>query len=278
MDERKLLGSSDFAVLLRNQGMYPGTHFPGPWEGRPATNTFDRPLFKPVELDDFGDDDSDDSLHHQEKKRRLTTDQIQFLENSFESENKLEPERKTRLAQVLGLKPRQVAIWFQNRRARWKTKQLEKDYEALKSSYDGLKVDHECLLKEKEELEAEVLSLTRKLLQKERNGCLESSEFNDRCRDKLPNPESPSSFNDLRQTVARKQEDISSANSTILDCGSPACIDEGGYSMLMELTSSSNAFELDNSDRSQIGEADDASDYDFLALEDNSCGYGLLWS
>lgn len=122
-----------------------------------ATNTFDRPLFKPVELDDFGDNDSDDSLHHQEKKRRLRTDQIQFLENSFELENKLEPERKAQLAQVLGLKPRQVAIWFQNRRARWKTKQLEKDFEALKSSYDGLKVDHECLLKEKEELEAEVI-------------------------------------------------------------------------------------------------------------------------
>lgn len=285
MEERRLLGSSNLAVLLRNQGMYTGIHCPGSWsladyEGL-ATNTFDRPLFKPVELDDFGDNDSDDSLHHQEKKRRLRTDQIQFLENSFELENKLEPERKAQLAQVLGLKPRQVAIWFQNRRARWKTKQLEKDFEALKSSYDGLKVDHECLLKEKEELEAEVLSLTKKLLQKERNGCLESSEFN-RYHDKLPNPESPSSFNAKKahgQTIGCKQEDIiSSANSTILDSGSPACIDEGGYSMLLELTSSSNAFELGNSDRSQIGEVDDASDYNFLALEDNSCGYGLLWS
>lgn len=148
--------------MFLNLGSVSGSWSLADFEGPAAMNSpFDRPLFKPVELDDLGDDDSDDSsLHHREKKRRLTTDQIQFLENSFELENKLEPERKTRLAQVLGLKPRQVAIWFQNRRARWKTKQLEKDYEALKSSYDGLKLDHQCLLKQKEELEAEVTTFS----------------------------------------------------------------------------------------------------------------------
>lgn len=108
-------------------------------------------------MDSIGDDDSDDSLRHHESKRRLTTDQVRLLEISFELENKLEPERKAQLAKALGLKPRQIAIWFQNRRARWKTKRLEKDYEALRSSYESLKVDHECLLKEKEELEAEVM-------------------------------------------------------------------------------------------------------------------------
>ncbi|XP_073023742.1 homeobox-leucine zipper protein ATHB-13-like isoform X1 [Primulina eburnea] len=61
------------------------------------------------------------------KKRRLSLDQVKALEKSFESRNKLEPERKMRLARALGLKPRQIAIWFQNRRARLKTKQMEKD-------------------------------------------------------------------------------------------------------------------------------------------------------
>ncbi|KAL0378954.1 UNVERIFIED_CONTAM: Homeobox-leucine zipper protein ATHB-16 [Sesamum radiatum] len=50
-----------------------------------------------------------------EKKRRLRVDQVKALEKNFEVENKLEPERKVKLAQELGLQPRQVAVWFQNR-------------------------------------------------------------------------------------------------------------------------------------------------------------------
>lgn len=91
-----------------------------------------------------------------EKKRRLSTDQVRALEKSFEVENKLEPERKLRLAQDLGLQPRQVAVWFQNRRARWKTKQLERDFTALRASYDALKLDYDALHQHKESLLAEV--------------------------------------------------------------------------------------------------------------------------
>jgi homeobox-leucine zipper protein len=83
-----------------------------------------------------------------EKKRRLSTEQVRALERSFDTENKLEPERKARLAQDLGLQPRQVAVWFQNRRARWKTKQLERDYVALRHSYDALCRDKDALLAE----------------------------------------------------------------------------------------------------------------------------------
>ncbi|KAJ6815967.1 homeobox-leucine zipper protein HOX4-like [Iris pallida] len=98
-----------------------------------------------------------------EKKRRLSADQVRALEKNFEVENKLEPERKVRLAQELGLQPRQVAVWFQNRRARWKTKQLERDYAALKSRYDALRLDHDALLGDKDSLLAEVKDLKAKL-------------------------------------------------------------------------------------------------------------------
>nr|DAD31149.1 TPA_asm: hypothetical protein HUJ06_010000 [Nelumbo nucifera] len=121
--------------------------------------TPDRSFFRPLEQQDNGDEDLDECFHQPGKKRRLTTDQVQFLEKSFEMENKLEPERKVQLARDLGLQPRQVAIWFQNRRARWKTKQLEKDYEALRAKYNNLKADYDNLVKEKEKLKTEVNSL-----------------------------------------------------------------------------------------------------------------------
>ena len=91
-----------------------------------------------------------------EKKRRLSVDQVKALEKNFEVENKLEPERKVKLAQELGLQPRQVAVWFQNRRARWKTKQLERDYGVLKANYESLKLSYESLQHDNEVLLKEV--------------------------------------------------------------------------------------------------------------------------
>lgn len=103
-----------------------------------------------------------------EKKRRLTTEQVRLLEKSFEAENKLEPERKTELAKNLGLQPRQVAVWFQNRRARWKTKRLESDFDCLKSSFDSLVASRDSLLNDNNHLRSQVLSLTEKVREKDR--------------------------------------------------------------------------------------------------------------
>lgn len=107
-----------------------------------------------------GDDElSDDGSQLGEKKKRLNLEQVKALEKSFELGNKLEPERKMQLAKALGLQPRQIAIWFQNRRARWKTKQLEKDYEALKKQFEILKADNDALQAHNKKLSSEVIIL-----------------------------------------------------------------------------------------------------------------------
>ncbi|KAF8100343.1 hypothetical protein N665_0226s0006 [Sinapis alba] len=98
-----------------------------------------------------------------EKKRRLSINQVKALEKNFELENKLEPERKVKLAQELGLQPRQVAVWFQNRRARWKTKQLEKDYGVLKTQYDSLRHNFDSLRRDNDSLLQEISKLKAKL-------------------------------------------------------------------------------------------------------------------
>ncbi|MQL88856.1 hypothetical protein Taro_021424 [Colocasia esculenta] len=90
------------------------------------------------------------------KKRRLSDEQVKFLEMNFGRERKLESGRKVYLASELGLDPKQVAVWFQNRRARWKSKQLEGEYVRLKTMHDAVVV-------EKCHLEAEVLKLKEQL-------------------------------------------------------------------------------------------------------------------
>jgi homeobox-leucine zipper protein len=105
--------------------------------------------------EEFSDDDG--SLQQGEKKKRLSIEQVRTLEKSFEIGNKLEPERKIQLAKALGLKPRQVAIWFQNRRARSKTKQLEKDYDALKRQFEAVRRDNDALVAQNKKLQSEVI-------------------------------------------------------------------------------------------------------------------------
>lgn len=126
---------------------------------RPAGNSYSA-----LELsDDIGDEDgSDDCIHLGEKKRRLTLEQVRALEKNFEMANKLEPEKKMQLAKALGLQPRQIAVWFQNRRARWKTKQLEKDFNILKHDYDSLKQNYDNLMEENNNLQAMIERLRNK--------------------------------------------------------------------------------------------------------------------
>lgn len=133
-----------------------------------------------------------------EKKRRLTTDQMRMLERSFEEENKLEPERKSELAKKLGLQPRQVAVWFQNRRARWKNKQVEHDLDRLKASYDALLIDHDALIMDNERLRSQVNFLLEKLQENEK-GASEMNKLN-------PADQAASSTDDLLMPLSIHQK------------------------------------------------------------------------
>nr|GMD39728.1 homeobox-leucine zipper protein HOX11 [Ipomoea batatas] len=97
-------------------------------------------------------DDDENGLGR--KKLRLTKEQSAFLEESFKEHNTLNPKQKLALAKQLSLRPRQVEVWFQNRRARTKLKQTEVDCEYLKRCCETLTEENRRLQKELQELRA----------------------------------------------------------------------------------------------------------------------------
>lgn len=102
--------------------------------------------------------DEEDGGENSRKKLRLTKDQSAILEESFKEHNTLNPKQKLALAKRLGLRPRQVEVWFQNRRARTKLKQTEVDCEFLKRCCEQLTEENRRLQKEVQELRALKLS------------------------------------------------------------------------------------------------------------------------
>lgn len=112
---------------------------------------------EPQEFQELEKSESPNSKRALKKKstengKRFTDEQVKFLESMFRLETKLEPRKKLQLARDLGLQPRQVAIWFQNKRARWKSKQLEHEYIVLKAKFDNLNMQFQSLKTEKERL------------------------------------------------------------------------------------------------------------------------------
>ncbi|KAI3453318.1 hypothetical protein Pfo_009981 [Paulownia fortunei] len=95
------------------------------------------------------------------RRRRFNDDQVKSLEKTFETESRPELRLKQNLANELGLQPRQVAIWFQNKRARSKSKQIEQEYSMLKSNYDSLASQFEALQKENQTLLIQVQRLRK---------------------------------------------------------------------------------------------------------------------
>ncbi|KAL2499546.1 Homeobox-leucine zipper protein HAT22 [Abeliophyllum distichum] len=98
--------------------------------------------------------DEDEDGPNGRKKLRLTKAQSALLEESFKRHSTLNPKQKQDLARDLKLRPRQVEVWFQNRRARTKLKQTEVDCEFLKKCCETLTEENRRLQKELQELKA----------------------------------------------------------------------------------------------------------------------------
>ncbi|KAJ8537843.1 hypothetical protein K7X08_014383 [Anisodus acutangulus] len=98
------------------------------------------------------DDDEDVHKYGTRKKLRLTKEQSDVLEDIFKEHTSLNSRKKRDLARRLSLRPRQVEVWFQNRRARTKLKQTEVDCEILRKCYKDLKYENRRLNKELQEL------------------------------------------------------------------------------------------------------------------------------
>ncbi len=77
--------------------------------------------------DDSDEDDSSDSgtkdsqaSGRKKKRHRTTPEQLRTLEETYEREKMPNQELRERLAKKLGMTPRRVQIWFQNKRAKEK--------------------------------------------------------------------------------------------------------------------------------------------------------------
>ncbi|KAK9055253.1 hypothetical protein SSX86_026335 [Deinandra increscens subsp. villosa] len=121
-------------------------------------DTDDQDSFSSKTIDDQEDEketrlkNCNNNIDGSRKKLKLTTAQTILLEDSFKVHSTLNTGQKQELAKKLNLLPRQIEVWFQNRRARTKLKQIEKEYELLKKCCETLNDENRRLKKELHEV------------------------------------------------------------------------------------------------------------------------------
>ncbi|KAK3184063.1 hypothetical protein Dsin_031349 [Dipteronia sinensis] len=81
-------------------------------------------------------------------RKRLTQYQVKILEMSFNANQRLQVDCRLELARRLGLPPKQVAVWYQNRRARQKIQTTEVDHKAIQLQLDSVLAENRRLEEE----------------------------------------------------------------------------------------------------------------------------------
>ncbi|KAF9679212.1 hypothetical protein SADUNF_Sadunf07G0116500 [Salix dunnii] len=98
------------------------------------------------------------------RKKRLDSDQRRILEASFNANQKLKAEHKIKLARQIGLPPRQVEIWYQNRRAKNKNNAMEHDYKNVMLELGNVMAENIRLEKQVSMLKHELNSVQQMIL------------------------------------------------------------------------------------------------------------------
>ncbi|XP_042497129.1 homeobox-leucine zipper protein GLABRA 2-like [Macadamia integrifolia] len=101
------------------------------------------------DADALQDDDADDDDKQKKKKRkkyhRHTADQIREMEALFKESPHPDEKQRQQLSKQLGLAPRQVKFWFQNRRTQIKAIQERHENSLLKSEIDKLREENRAM-------------------------------------------------------------------------------------------------------------------------------------
>ncbi|XP_071707773.1 uncharacterized protein [Rutidosis leptorrhynchoides] len=116
-------------------------------------------------------------------KKRLTNEQVMLLETSFNFNNKLDSTRKSQLAQELGVPARQIAIWYQNKRARWRNQSLETEHQALQHRLERVSSEKDRLEREVERLKGELEKAKEMLVSSKTMNYASLQTFSSSCDD-----------------------------------------------------------------------------------------------
>ncbi|XAR67704.1 hypothetical protein NMG60_11002579 [Bertholletia excelsa] len=112
----------------------------------PARSRSDEDLDDDGEGDGDGDGDGDKSKKKKRKKyHRHTAEQIREMEALFKESPHPDEKQRQQLSKQLGLAPRQIKFWFQNRRTQIKAIQERHENSLLKSEIEKLREENQKL-------------------------------------------------------------------------------------------------------------------------------------
>ncbi|KAJ6411185.1 hypothetical protein OIU84_007862 [Salix udensis] len=89
-----------------------------------------------------GDHDPSDPQRRKKRYHRHTALQIQKLESMFKECPHPDEKQRLQLSRELGLAPRQIKFWFQNRRTQMKTQHERADNSALRAENDKIRCEN----------------------------------------------------------------------------------------------------------------------------------------